>query len=115
MFSMSPSTSTLRRWAHGWLHSDLIGIPVTLAAFAIIALSAALYLVIGKWAGLFVGKLLFILALGGLFGLILLPEGRRGETTDAVPPTPPEGPARALPVPPPRLHPPPLAPPVPPP
>jgi hypothetical protein len=54
------------------------------------------YVVIGKWAGLFVGKLLFILALGGLFGLILLLEGRRGETTDAVQPAPPEGPRRVL-------------------
>jgi hypothetical protein len=79
---MLPSTSTLRRWAHGWLHSDLVGIPVTLAAFAIIAGSVGLYLVIGKWAGLFVGKLLFILAIGGLFGLILLLEGRQGETKE---------------------------------
>ena len=93
---MSRSTSTLRRWVHGWLHSDLVGIPVTLAAFGIIAASAAPYLVIGRWAGLFVGKLLFILALGGLFALILLLEGRRGESTEAVQPAPPGGPRRVL-------------------
>jgi hypothetical protein len=93
---MSRSTSTLKRWAYAWLHSDLVGIPVTLAAFGLIAASVALYLVIGKVAGLFVGKLLFILALGGLLGLILLLEGRRGETTVGVSRAPAGGPRRVL-------------------
>jgi hypothetical protein len=93
---MSRSTSTFKRWAHPWLHSDLVGIPVTLAVFGIIASSVALYLVIGKVAGLFVGKLLFILALGGLLGLILLLEGRHGETTAGVSRAPAGGPRRVL-------------------
>ena len=53
------------RWLDGWFHSDLIGIPFTLAAVAIIVVSVGLYVVIGKVAGLFVGKLLFILGFGG--------------------------------------------------
>ena len=72
------------RWLDGWFHSDLIGIPFTLAAVAIIVVSVGLYVVIGKVAGLFVGKLLFILGFGGLLGSILLLRGRRGETTEAI-------------------------------
>jgi hypothetical protein len=93
---MSRSTSTLKRGAYAWLHSDLVGIPVTLAVFGIIAGSVALYLVIGKVAGLFVGKLLFIVATGGLLGLILLLEGRHGETTVGVSRAPAGGPRRVL-------------------
>jgi hypothetical protein len=74
----------------------LIGIPVTLAAFAIIVISFAVYLVIGRVGGLFVGKLLFVLALGGLLGLFLLLEGRRGETTAGISPAPAGGRRRVL-------------------
>jgi hypothetical protein len=79
-----------------WLHSDLIGIPFTLALVGIFVISVGLYLVIGKVAGLFVGKLLFPLALGGLLGLVLLLEGRRGETTEELPKAPSDGPRRVL-------------------
>ena len=81
---MPDATHRIRRWRYAWLHTDLIGIPVTLAAFAIIVISAGLYLVTGRVAGLFVGKLLFILALGGLLGLILRIDGRQGETTEGL-------------------------------
>jgi hypothetical protein len=81
---MTRAMQRMRRWGYAWVHSDLIGIPFTLAVFAIIVISVGLYLVTGKVAGLFVGKLLFILALGGLLGLVLLLDGRRGETTDGV-------------------------------
>jgi hypothetical protein len=80
-----------KRWLDSWLHSDLIGIPVTLAAVAVIAISAALYLVIGKWGGLFVGKLLFVALLGGLLGLIALLSGRRGDTIASVRSVPASG------------------------
>ena len=81
---MSDSSHPRKRWFDAWLHSDLIGFPVTLAAVAIAAISFGLFVVIGGAGGLFVGKLLFIFGLGGLVGLILLLEGRRGETTEAV-------------------------------
>lgn len=93
---MSRPNLPLKRWGHAWLHSDLIGIPFTLAVFAIIVISVALYLVLGKVGGLFVGKLLFILALGGLLGLILMLEGRRGETTEGVSKPPSDAPRRVL-------------------
>jgi hypothetical protein len=80
---MSDSAHPRKRWIDAWLHSDLIGFPVTLAAVAIAAISFGLFVVIGGAGGLFVGKLLFIFGLGGLVGLILLLEGRRGETTEA--------------------------------
>ena len=82
--TMSDSAHPRKRWIDAWLHSDLIGFPVTLAAVAIAAISVGLFVVIGGAGGLFVGKLLFIFGLGGLVGLILLLEGRRGETTEAV-------------------------------
>lgn len=91
-----PATSRVKRWLDAWLHSELIGIPVTLAAFAIIVISFALYLVIGRVGGLFVGKLLFVLALGGLLGMFLLLEGRRGETTAGISPAPAGGRRRVL-------------------
>jgi hypothetical protein len=92
---MSPSMSR-SRWANGWLHSDLIGIPVTLAGVGIVAISLALYLVIGRVAGLFVGKLVFVLAFGGLLGLILLLEGRQRENIETPSRAPAEGPRRVL-------------------
>jgi nucleotide-binding universal stress UspA family protein len=82
---MTDATDRRKRWLDAWLHSDLVGIPVTLAVVLIVAVSVALYLVLGNVGGLFVGKTLFILALGGLFGLILLLNGRRGETTEGLP------------------------------
>ena len=81
---MPRETHRIRRWGWAWLHTDLIGIPVTLAALAIIVISVGLYLVTGRVAGLFVGKLLFILALGGLLGLILRIDGRQAETTEGL-------------------------------
>lgn len=89
-------STRIKRWLDVWLHSDLIGIPFTLAVVAIIVVSVGLYLVLGKVGGLFVGKLLFILALGGLLGLILLLEGRRGETTEGVSKPRPDAPRRVL-------------------
>lgn len=93
---MRRPTSRVRRWLDAWLHSELIGIPVTLAALAIIAISFAVYLVIGNIGGLFVGKLLFVAALGGLLGLLLLLEGRRGATTAGISPAPSGGRRRVL-------------------
>ena len=83
--------SRSKRWLDSWLHSDLIGIPVTLAGVTVIAISVVLYLVIGRWGGLFVGKLLFVALLGGLLGLIALLGGRRGDTTASVRPVPAAG------------------------
>ena len=88
-------SARIRRWLDGWLHSDLVGIPFTLAVVAIVVMSGALYLVVGKVAGLFVGKLLFILALGGLLGLILL-RARRGESTEDMARAPAGGERRLL-------------------
>ena len=81
---MTHSAHSRTRRFDGWIHSDLIGFPVTFAAVAIAAISFSLFLLIGKVGGLFVGKVLFIAGLGGLLALILLLEGRRGETTEAV-------------------------------
>jgi hypothetical protein len=93
---MPRETHRIRRWGWAWLHTDLIGIPVTLAAFAIIVISGGLYLVTGRVAGLFVGKLLFIFALGGLLGLILRIDGRQGETTEGVSRAPADAQRRVL-------------------
>lgn len=82
---MTNATDRRKRWLDAWLHSDLVGIPVTLAVVLIASVSVALYLVLGNVGGLFVGKTLFIVALGALFGLILLLNGRRGETTEGLP------------------------------
>jgi hypothetical protein len=82
--AMPNRTDRGRRWLDAWLHSDLVGIPVTLAGFAIIAVSFAFYLLIGNVAGVVVGKTFFVLAVGGLLGLILLINGRRGETTEGL-------------------------------
>jgi hypothetical protein len=81
-FTISSRTAA-SRWADAWLHSDLVGIPVTLAISGIIAVGVAPYLVIGNWAGLFVGKLFFPLALVGLIGLMAR-WGRRCEPTDGI-------------------------------
>jgi hypothetical protein len=67
-----------------------------LAVFGIILVSVGLYRVLGNVGGLFVGKLLFILALGGLVSLILLLEGRRGETTEAMSSVAADAPRRVL-------------------
>lgn len=85
-----------RRWLDSWIHSELIAIPVSLAVSAIVAVSFALYLLLGNVGGLFVGKLLFIVALGGLMGLLLLLNGRRGETTEGLPHATGGGPRRVL-------------------
>ena len=80
----SPSRSAAcHRWADTWFQSDLVGIPVTLAVSGVIVISVGLYLVVGKWAGLFIGKLFFPLALLGLLWL-LLRWGRQGETTEGI-------------------------------
>jgi hypothetical protein len=94
---MSRPTLTVKRWGHGWLHSDLIGIPFTFAVFAILAISLSLYLVLGEDAGLVVGALFFILALGGLVGLVAMLEGRRrGGTTEGLSRLPVDAPRRVL-------------------
>jgi hypothetical protein len=89
-------STRIKRWLDAWLHSDLVGIPFTLAAVLLLAVSGALYLVIGKVAGLFVGKLVFILALGALLGLAVLLRGRRGETTEGMSKAPADGARRLL-------------------
>lgn len=83
MSSTISSRSAAGRWADAWLHSDLVGIPVTLAISGIIAVSVGLYLVIGRWAGLFVGKLFFPLALAGLL-VLLVRWGRPDVSTDGI-------------------------------
>ncbi len=83
MSSSIASRSAAGRWADAWLHSDLVGIPVTLALCGVIAVSVAPYLVIGKWAGVFVGKLFFPLALVGLL-VLLVRWGRLEVTTDGI-------------------------------
>lgn len=87
---MSPPRSTTRplsgarqRWVDAWLRSDLVGVPLTLTLCGILAISFGLYLVIDKLAGLFIGQLLFPLALLGPLGLMLR-YGREGETTDGI-------------------------------
>ena len=87
--------SAAGRWADSWLHSDLVGIPVTLAISGVIAVSVSMYLVIGKWAGLFVGKLFFPLALIGLVGLMIR-WGRSGLATDGISAVPVTAPRRVL-------------------
>ena len=93
---MSHIAHSGKRWFDAWIHSDLIGFPVTLAVVVIAAISFSLFLVIGKVGGLFVGKLVFVAGLGGLLGLILRLEGRRGETTDGVARAAGNGPDRIL-------------------
>lgn len=94
---MSQSAHTRPRWFRTWLHSDLVGFPVTLAAVVIAAVSFSLFLVIGKWGGLFIGKLLFVFGLGALLALILRLEGRPHETTAGITPAPSgTGPQRVL-------------------
>jgi len=95
MSSTISARSAASRWADVWLYSDLVGIPATLAVSGIIAVSVAMYLVIGKWAGLFVGKLFFPLALVGLLWLVVR-WTRIGETTDGIQPAPATAPRRVL-------------------
>jgi hypothetical protein len=79
-----------------WLHTDLLGIPVTLAAVALVAASGALYLVLGDIGGLIVGKTLFVVALAGLLALILSLDRRRGESIDGFIAPPPGASRRVL-------------------
>ncbi len=95
MSSSISSRSAAGRWADAWIHSDLVGIPVTLALSGIIAVSVAPYLVIGKWAALFVGKLFFPLALVGLL-VLLVRWGRPDVTTDGIQVAPATAPRRVL-------------------
>jgi hypothetical protein len=93
---MGDAADRRKRWLNAWLHSDLVGIPVTLALVLIVGVCVALYLALGDVGGLVVGKLLFALALGALFGGILLLNGRLGETTAGLVHAPLDGPRRVL-------------------
>jgi hypothetical protein len=65
--------------------------------FAVLVISLSLYLVLGEDAGLVVGALFFILALGGLVGLVVMLEGRlRGGSTEGVSRLPADSPRRVL-------------------
>ena len=55
---MAGLTRRLRRWGDAWLHSDLVGIPVTLAIFVLVVLCIAIILVIGNAGGVFVDSLI---------------------------------------------------------
>lgn len=93
---MDDAADRRTRWLDAWLHTDLVGIPVALALVLIVGVCVALYLVLGDVGGLVVGKLLFALALGALFGGILLLNGRPGETTAGLAHAPLGGPRRVL-------------------
>ncbi len=83
--------SRARKWARSWLRTDLVGITATVALAAAVAISGALYLAVGKWAGLFAGKLLFAGLLGGLILLVIRRGGRERESTDGVLAAPVDG------------------------
>jgi nucleotide-binding universal stress UspA family protein len=85
----------IKRWVNAWVHSDLVGIPLTLAVVLIVAVSVGIYLLIGNVAGLFVGKLVFICALVALIGFILV-RTRPSPSTTGIRPAPSAGPRRAL-------------------
>lgn len=80
---MSPITTKARRFAAPWLHSDLIGVPFTLALILIIAACVGLWMLVGNATGIFVDKLIFPLALGGLLALVVWLLGR-GEPSSGV-------------------------------
>ena len=83
MSSISPSRSRASGWVDPWIHSDLVGIPVTVAVTAVVLISVGLFLAVGNGAGLFVATHFFPLALLGL--LVLLPLlGRPAEATDGI-------------------------------
>lgn len=82
---MSGLSRRLKRWGDAWLHSDLVGIPVTLAIFVVVVALIAVILVVGNATGVFVDKLLFPIALGVLLILLLVfLGGRDGETTEGM-------------------------------
>jgi hypothetical protein len=93
---MNEAGSRVGRWLDAWLHSDLVGIPLTLAALIVVAASFPLYLLLGNVGGLVVGKLLFALALGGVIGMTFMLNGRRGESTAGMPRVRAGGPRRVL-------------------
>ena len=78
-----PLPAARRPWADTWLQSDLVGVPVTLAFSGAIAISFGLYLVLDKSVGLFMGQLLFPLALLTPVAL-LLHCGREPEPNDGI-------------------------------
>lgn len=65
-----------------WLRSDLVGIPATLAAVALVALAFVLFAVAGSAAGLLVG---LVAVASGLY-LVVRASGDRREITDIAPP-----------------------------
>jgi hypothetical protein len=89
-------TRRLKRWRDAWLHSDLVGIPVTVALLGIVLVLVLVFLLIGKAAGAFADKLLFPLALGVLLVLFLFLGGRRKETTEGLSRAPAGSPRRVL-------------------
>ena len=94
---MAGLTRRLRRWGDAWLHSDLVGIPVTLAIFVLVVLCIAIILVIGNAGGVFVDKLLFPIGLLVLLILTLvLLGGRDAETTEGLSKATPDSPRRVL-------------------
>jgi hypothetical protein len=95
MFATPSRSVAHRQWADAWFHSDLVGIPVSLALVGVIALSVGPYLVVGELAGLVIGKTFFALALLGLLGL-LIRWGRRGDKAEAIQLAPGAGHRRLL-------------------
>lgn len=86
-----------RRWADTWLRSDLVAIPLILGVVAVVAILVGIFLLIGDASGVFVDKLLFPIALGGLLiVLIYLIAGRTRESTEGVQVAPPGSPRRVL-------------------
>jgi hypothetical protein len=82
-FAVRPLSAAGYPWADVWLRSDLVGVSVTLVFCGVLAVSFGLYLVVDMWAGLFVGQLLFPLALLGPLGF-LFRCGRQRETTAGI-------------------------------
>ena len=82
-FAVRPRSAGWHPWADVWFQSDLVGVSVTLACCGVLAVSFGLYLIVDMWAGLFIGQLLFPLALLGSLGF-LLRCGRQRETTAGI-------------------------------
>jgi len=80
------------RFVQAFLHSDLLGVPITLAFFGIFAVSLAVFFYAGN-----LGGLVFIVLVGGFVGLFLTLEGRHApETMEGVTPAAVDGWHRVL-------------------
>ena len=80
------------RFVQAFLHSDLLGVPITLAFFGIFAVSLAVFYYAGN-----LGGIVFIVLMGGFVGLFLTLEGRHApETMEGVTPSAADGWHRVL-------------------